>query len=235
MNNRPFYSRLPSETPNTYQGNEVSSWLGSFWDKLYFDCQQKIKELPRQFDPETCDEEYLDFLAPICGFTAPYWNKGFPVDSKRLLLKNAYSLIWKDKGTLNQLSFVLTALHIDHKIITPGSFILGDGLLNISPLGSGGWQFLVVLPSKYKENGREYLLCKSIIELYTPIWCDWSIEIERLNENETQLLGVDANTLLNANNSIDIHFNNFPGNFNDATGNFNDPVITEEEVNIKLN
>jgi hypothetical protein len=232
---RPFYTRLPSETPNTYQGNDVVDWLCSYWDEIYHSTQLKLKDLPRQFDPEFCDPEYLDFLAPICGFTPPYWDKNFSISSKRLLLKNAYTLIWKEKGTLNQLSFILTALNIDHKIITPGSFILGEGQLNISPLGSGGWQFLVILPVKYAENGKEFLLTKKIVSLYSPIWCKWEVQIEQQNTNADVLLIVDANTLLDANNISNVYFNNLPGNFNDQPGDFNNPVIADEETNIKLN
>lgn len=234
-NTRPFYSRLPSETPNVYQGNSIVDWLGAYWDDLYYDCQSKLKDLPRQFDPELCDIEYLDFLAPLCGFSSRYWDEDYPTNAKRLLLKNAFTKVWNNKGTTEQLSFVLDALNIEHKIITPGSFIVGEGQLNISPLGSGGWQFRVILPIKYNMGGAEYLLCKNIVELFAPCWCEWAIEQEVItNANDIVLLAVDGNTLLDANNRSGVWFSNSDGTFRNTSGTFRNPNFNQEETNIRI-
>lgn len=234
MNNTPFYSRLPQETPEIYQGNSVVSWLCSYWDDLYYSTQEKLKQLPRQFDPEFCDEEYLNFLAPLCGFTAPYWDDDYLVGSKRLLLKNAYTQIWSNKGSLNQLSFVLTALNIEHRIITPGSFIIGEGQLNIDPLGSGGWQFTVLLPEKYNEGGEEYLLTRKIVDLFTPAWCEGFVIVKIPVIEQDVILALDTNIVLDINNETDIYVESMPGIVADTAGTVTDPTIVAEEINLKI-
>lgn len=166
---KPIYSRMPSEQEgSSYQDYKATEWLLSYWDQSFVDSLLKCEDLTRQFDPLFCDPDYLDFLAPLCGWTPPYWDSAYPVQSKRFLLSQSYSLIWSNKGSREVLSFVLTALEIEHKILIPGSFILGTSQVSMDQLGSGEWEFDLVLPRKYIFNGKEFKLAKKICILFVP-------------------------------------------------------------------
>lgn len=232
---RPFYRRLPSETPDTYQGNQVVDWLTNYWDNLYRDCAIALDDLPRQFDPSVCDPEWLDFLAAICGFTAPYWDKDYPVEGKRLLLKESYTRIWSNKGSLDCLSFVLRSLGIDHKIVVPGSFIIGQSPLNIDLLGQQGWRFKVILPIKYSPNGGEVRLTQKMVELFSPCWCDRIVEIDQTAIVGEFILSSESNTIVNIVTNTGVFFRYIPGNFRAIAGTFRNPQFEQEETYLKLN
>ncbi|ANV88504.1 phage tail protein [Picosynechococcus sp. PCC 7117] len=173
---RPIYSRLP----DSYKENNVADHITSFWDQLLVDYKAKVDDLPRQLDPTNCDASWLDFLAPLCGFYGEYWDTNWPEDSKRLLLANSYTLIWKDKGSREALSFILSALHIDHKIWEGNGFILGTSQLGIDTLGTAAWQYKILLPKKYKPNSYEFQLANKINRLHGPLWCESEVIYEHL-------------------------------------------------------
>jgi hypothetical protein len=181
IDKRPIYSRMPKEQVGTsYHDYIATDWLTAYWDKIFIECMDKLEDLPRQFDPELCDEEYLDFLASICGWTAPYWSADYPPESKRVLLKNSYSLIWRDKGSLTVLSFVLNSLFIDHRIFIPGAFILGVSQVSVNTLGAAGWEFEILVPRRYPENGYEFQLTLKIASLFAPLWCKYQVRYDDL-------------------------------------------------------
>lgn len=164
---RPILSRLPE----VYQDNEVSDYLTIYWDELLTSLKFKIDDLPRQLSPLTCDDKWLDFLAPLCGFTGNYWDTNWKPSSKRILLSNAYLFIWKNKGTRVVLSFVLNALEIEHLIWEGSNFILGVSQLDKTSLGNAAWEYKILLPGKYKLNGYEFKLAEKINKLFGPLWC----------------------------------------------------------------
>ncbi|QVQ57078.1 tail protein [Anabaena phage Elbi] len=179
IDKRPIYSRMPKEQVGTsYNDYIATDWLLSYWDKVFIECYDKLEDLPRQFNPLECDEEYLDFLAPLCGWSEPYWSGDYPPESKRQLLANSYSLIWKDKGSLTVLSFVLNALFINHIIFIPGSFILGYSQLGVDELGASGWEFEILLPVTYAQNGYEFRLTRKIASLFSPLWCKYQVRYD---------------------------------------------------------
>ncbi len=181
IDKRPIYSRMPQEQVGTsYKDYIATDWLLSYWDMIFVKCADKLEDLPRQFDPLFCDEEYLDFLAPICGWTNIYWSADYPPESKRLLLSQSYKMIWSNKGSLGVLSFILNALNIDHRIFIPGTFILGYSQLSTDQLGSSGWQFNIYLPKKYTLNGYEFKLTEKIAKLFSPCWCLYTIEYDSI-------------------------------------------------------
>ncbi|MBD2452240.1 hypothetical protein H6G76_35105 [Nostoc sp. FACHB-152] len=191
---RPIFSRLPE----VYQENPVADWLTEYWDELLTQNKAKIDDLPRNLDPTTCDENWLDFLAPLCGFTGEYWDKSWKTSSKRLLLANSYTLIWKNKGSREVLSFVLNALGIEHEIWTGSSFILGVSQVSIDKLGSGAWQYKVLLPSRYAQEGYEFKLARKINRLFGPLWCKSEVRYRRdiIPEFFYNVAAVDTQTFL---------------------------------------
>ncbi|MBD2515181.1 hypothetical protein H6G93_09205 [Nostoc sp. FACHB-973] len=165
---RPIFYRLPE----VYQENEITDWLTYYWDELLINSKLKVDDLPRQLNPEICDANWLDFLAPLCGFTGEYWDKDWSTNSKRILLKNSYSNIWPNKGTRQVLSLVLNALDIEHIIWSGSNFVLGVSQVSVDPLGSTGWTYKILLPLKYQPNGYEFKLARKINKLFGNLWCE---------------------------------------------------------------
>lgn len=172
---RPIYSRLPE----CYKDNNIADILTVFWDELLINLKDKIYDIPRQLDPETCDPIWLDFLAPLCGFTGEYWDTKWDTQAKRTLLLNSYSFIWKNKGTQEVLSFILNTLGIDHKIWTGQAFVLGVSKVSIDRLGDAVWEYKILLPSYYTSEGNEFKLARKINSLFGPLWCKSEVRYER--------------------------------------------------------
>lgn len=166
----PIFARMPDEN-NSYRSNYVVKILLDYWDKVLSQCARALDGLPRQFDPEFCDVNWLDFLAPLCGWTAPYWDTNYPESAKRVLLKNSFSFIWAQKGSRDVLSFILNALGINHIIYIQGSFILGQSTLGTDQLGLDPWDFAVLLPREYIRGGYEFTLAEKMTKLFSPCWC----------------------------------------------------------------
>lgn len=190
VSQRPIFSRLPQ----VYQDNEIADWLTSFWDQLLVDVKAKYDDLPRQLNPLTCDPEYLDFLAPILGWTSEVWDKDWPVNSKRQLLANSYTLIWPDKGSQRVLSFILTALEVDHDIEITGSFRLGISEVG-DELGLIPWDYTIYLPDYYKNQPQEALTQK-INSLFGPVWCDSRILFEEERFLTTKVIATESGQAL---------------------------------------
>lgn len=191
---RPIYSRLP----DAYHDNQVANWLTDYWDELLVNLKEKIDDLPRQLNPMLCDEVWLDFLAPLCGFTSDYWDISWSVESKRILLANSYSFIWKNKGTKLVLSFILNTLGIDHEIWQGSDFILGSSQVSIDRLGDAAWEYKILLPAYYSSDGYEFQLARRINNLFGCIWC--KSEVRYKSEIITELFNyvgdVDNQTIL---------------------------------------
>lgn len=164
---RPIFSRMPE----IYKENYIADNLLIYWETLLISLKTKIDDLPRQLDPNTCDSNWLDFLAPICGFTGDYWDNNWSDDSKRLLLANSYNFIWANKGSRQVLSFVLNSLNINHRIETGDNWIVGVSQLGIDKLGNNAWDYQILLPKYYRLNGSEFILTDKINKLYGPLYC----------------------------------------------------------------
>lgn len=170
---RPIYSRLPGINGG-YTDNAPADWLTDFWDGLLVALKGKIDDLPRQLNPDTCDPDWLDFLAPLCGFTGEYWDKAWSEDRKRSLLRNSYTLIWSNKGSEAVLSFLLDTFDINHEIWLGDSFLLGVTELP-GTLGSPEWQYYILLPLQYLRESVEFRLVEKLNRLYGPVFADSTV------------------------------------------------------------
>ncbi|WP_414575325.1 phage tail protein [Anabaena sp. CCY 9402-a] len=165
---RPIFSRLPG----VYQENEVADWLTVFFDELLVGAKAQVDGIPRQLDPLLCDDVWLDRINLIFGFSDEYWDRAWPEASKRVLLDGAYTEIWNKRGTRASLSYVLSALNIEHTIWEGSSFILGTSQLDINTLGDGSWRYKILLPRRYAFNGFEFQLTRKINRLFGNLWCE---------------------------------------------------------------
>lgn len=167
--NKPIHSRLPE----CYQTNEITEWLTGYFDELLVETKTKVDDLPRQLNPLLCDPEWLDFLAPLTGFTGDYWDKTWATQTKRLLISNSYINIWPGKGSKEVLSLVLDCFDIRHLITSRGNFILGTSTTG-DPLGTSAWEYIIYLPNAYKY-GDKFKLTQKLNSLYGPYWCSTEI------------------------------------------------------------
>lgn len=191
---KPIYSRLP----DCYKEGDpdISAWLVGYWDELLIDTKTKIDDFPRQLNPAICDVEYLDFLAPILGWTKQYWDKTYSEKSKRLLLSNSWGgrKIWEAKGSAGVLSFVLDSLGIKNKVMEQGDFLVGITAVG-QPLGQIPWQFNIFLPTLY-QNTFLQRRAERIAWLFSPAWCFRNIVFEDANFTVNELLQITENGIL---------------------------------------
>lgn len=169
----PIFSRLPE----CYKDNLVTGYLTSFWDELLISTKAKVDDIPRQLNPLTCDANWLDFLAPLCGFTGVYWDKNWQDKHKRSLLNYSYTKIWSNKGSREALSTVLFCFEIPHEIAGRGDFIFGQSKLGEDPLGKAGWEYTVYLKTIYRDTPQVELV-KRLIKLFGPCWCKANIKFD---------------------------------------------------------
>ena len=188
---RPIYSRLPE----TYTDNNIADWLTHYYDELLIQLNTKIDDIPRQLNPALCDPVWLDFLAPLCGFTPDYWDVKWTVAAKRTLLSNSWSYIWKNKGTKEVLSFILNALDIEHEIVQGSDFILGKSQLSLDSLGESAWEYVIYLPTSYEPNGYEFQLTRRINSLFGCYWCRSSVEYKP-NINLVDIASADTQAMI---------------------------------------
>lgn len=185
----PIFSRLPE----CYRDNEVTPYLTTFWDDLLISTKSKVDDIPRQLDPGSCDESWLDFLAPLCGFSGIYWDKSWNSDFKRNLLVNSYTQIWNNKGSNACLSNVLNCFYIPNVITNKGNFIFGYSKFGQDQLGVLGWQYTIYLNTKFKTNSNIALVNK-LNNLFGPCWCTYEIVFD---DNVVQdYVNLDATQLI---------------------------------------
>lgn len=207
----PIFSRLPE----VYRDNPVTQYLITFWDELLAATKDNIDDLPRQLNPLTCDENWLDFLAPLCSFTGIYWDKEWNPLYKRRLLANSYKYIWSNKGSKDTLSRILTYFNIKHLIVPAGSFIFGESTVG-SPLGLGAWEYTIYLPTAY-QNRPQFKLTEKLNRLFGPLWCESHIILDdkyfpgglpgeedytMLREDFTALVREDGSDILREDSSL---------------------------------
>lgn len=170
---RPIYSRLPGIN-GAYTDNPVADWLTDHWDAVLLAAKAKVDDLPRQLTPAACDVDWLDFLAPLCGFSGEYWDKSWSTTIKRSLLSNSYTLIWQNKGSRQVLTFLLTTLGVTHEIWLGSSFLVG-----VTELAAGGaligdpeWKYYILLPLAYLRESSEFRRAEQVNRLYGPAFAD---------------------------------------------------------------
>jgi len=190
QNGRPVFNRLP----DTYKDNTVSDWVSTGADKELTLARLNLDDLNRQMNPLTCDARWLDYLSYLCGWTSDYWDRGWPENSKRLLLAGSYSVIWPKKGSKESLGYVLSSLTIPHVIRESGSFIIGESLVG-DPLGAIAWEYDIILPSVL-FNSKEFRTTVKINRLFGPLWCKSEIVFDDNVFSPEELLEIAASTLL---------------------------------------
>jgi Phage tail protein (Tail_P2_I) len=189
---RPVLDSLPGLNEG-YSGNVVADWLTAAPDELLVELKAKLDGFDRQFSPLDCDERWLDYLASLCGFHGPYWDRAWPVGSKRRLLAASFNLIWPNYGTSKTLSFVLTSLNVTHSIREGQSFVIGRDEVG-DRLGLIAWDYVIILPSS-SFNTAAAKMAEKINKLYGPIWCTSTIIFDDTFFATPEYLAITADDL----------------------------------------
>lgn len=196
-NARPIRDSLPGI--NGGYDNAISDWLTDLPDQLVVGSKfRTVDDGARNIDPINCDEQWLDLLAACCGWYG-IWDSAWPVPSKRVLLANSFTVIWPNHGNKTALSFVLTALNIDHLIQEGASFLIGRDAVG-DPLGEIAWQYEIVLPSNY-YNSPQLKLTERINRIFGPAWCESSISFNDEYFAPDGLLALNDSTFILVNQS----------------------------------
>ncbi|TFI51009.1 hypothetical protein BLD44_028450 [Mastigocladus laminosus UU774] len=171
---KPLLNRLPEDG---YQNNEVSSWLTTPWDEFSIGTKNKLDDLPRQLNPLTCDESWLDYLALLLGFTGEYWSKSYPVTVKRTLLNAAWSFLWEKRGTREVLEFVLETFLGAGKfdVWTQGEFVVDASLLDVATIGTPELGYFVRVPVEFQRNSYQFKTANQVNRLYGAAYCDTDV------------------------------------------------------------
>jgi hypothetical protein len=188
-NGRPVFGILP--TDEGYVSNSAVDWLTQWVDLESIKTKEDLEtEIARQFDPEFCDANRLDYLANLTGFTDGYWDSFFTDIQNRLLIQSSLSQLWPARGTVSTISQVLGILGVVHIIREKGSFILGESLLG-DILGNVGWEYVIIVPTRYYGSIQEKAIRKAM-KLLTPCWCLGAIIYDDTYFSPIELIAVDT-------------------------------------------
>lgn len=171
---RPVYQRLPGINGGYYSedGNNPADWLTQFVDVLLVETKAKIDDLPRQLNPDTCDPEWLDFLAGLCGLTGEYWDTAWPESIQRSLIRSAFPTLWANKGSKQVIEYLLNLFGISHDIWLGSAAYADIALADIATVGTPQWRYVIRLPLLYLRDSPEFKLAEKLNRLYGPVFCD---------------------------------------------------------------
>ena len=204
---RPVYSRLPSQlNAGVYLDREpaIPDWLTAFWDALFVQTRATVDDIPRQLNPLTCDAIWLDFLAPLFGWDAKYWDKTWSEAGKRALLSNSYSGvdIWRNKGTLDTAHFVLSAVGIRNILVVQGDFVIGENLIG-DRIGSLPWEYSAIFPLSYR-GGNKHRAALHLLSLFVPCYLIQNIAFSYELFIVDELLVTDSGEIIEASDQVGI-------------------------------
>ena|GEM_PF-2044415 len=191
LDNRPIYNRLPGV--NGGYKTDVVAWLTAFWDEETIKALLDVEDFDRQVDPDLCDEQYLDFLAGLFGWSGIYWNSSWPTPTKRTLLSRSFDKIWINKGSRETLTFIITAFGIPNLIIEGTSFIIGQSEVG-DQLGDIAWEYVIYLPTRYFRSPTE-ILVRQLDKLFSPVWTDGTLIFDDQYFGTVDILATGEDTL----------------------------------------
>lgn len=179
-NGTPVYDLLAGDSEPLRNENKsgIAWWLTRPLDEFLAGLRLKlIDEAARQADPLRCDPDRLDYLSRLAGYSGIYWDTSWPVDTKRLLIYYAFTLVWPYKGSAKVLSFVLDAFGIEHTL-WQGSELLADITPLPAKIGIPQLKYYILLPLKYRRKGWHFKMAEKIDYLFGPAFCDSKVVYE---------------------------------------------------------
>ncbi|MBW4558461.1 MAG: phage tail protein [Trichormus sp. ATA11-4-KO1] len=170
---RPVFNRLPQ---TGYQDNLAVDWLTLWVDQKLSDKADQLQTLWTKLDPLTTTEDWLDYLAFLCGLSGVYYDTKWAVNIKRQMISQAHSL-WSSRGTLASIRTVLDIHEIPYTIWNSGSLRLPFVLS--ATFGRDDLRLYVRLPLDYQRTSREFKEAQRTLRNYAPVIVDAEVVFER--------------------------------------------------------
>lgn len=171
---RPIYARLPGANEGYYsdEGGNPADWITAYFDALLVGAKAGVDDVrDRQHDPALCDADWLDYLAALAGYTGEYWDETWPDAAKRLLIAEAFTVIWPNKGSAQVLERLFEIFVIDAEIWQAARFIAGVTRVP-AVIGSPAWRYYVRFTLDYVRTGAEFSLARRFNRLFGPAYCE---------------------------------------------------------------
>lgn len=171
---RPFYSSLPGINRGYYweEGGNVTDWITKPFDDKLLATKALVDDLPRQLNPMTCDTEFLEFIAQLMGFSDGYWRSEWKEHQKRKLLSRALNFVWRYKGSIEVLQWLLEIFDIDATVESYGGLFYADLTLTDTPIEGNGFTYFVIVKPVYERNSEEFIQARWLINKFTPVWTE---------------------------------------------------------------
>lgn len=149
-----------------YQDNEVVGWVTAYPDEVLSEWQDILSNLYLTLDPETCPDEWLDYVAFLFGLSfQPYWVKDWEPEIKRAILVNQQYLK-KHRGTKAGISKVLELLQVTYCYWQDTVLMLPFKLPG--KFGKGRMRVFILMPKLTSRTGREWREVRRVLKGYIP-------------------------------------------------------------------
>jgi Phage tail protein (Tail_P2_I) len=151
---KPAQSRLPGFSNKTKTDPLVAA-IVSYWDNFLIYQKTQVDLLRDQnLNALECEPEYLDFLAPLHGFSGQFWDRNWPISAKRKLIDGAFKIIWKRQGSEDSIHYVLNCFDILNQVVTVNDFLVDISEVG-DPIGDLAWRYNIYLPTQYENTPIE--------------------------------------------------------------------------------
>lgn len=161
--NKPLLNHLPIKG---YQDNPDMRSLTSWVDAKYRDKVKQLEDFYLQLNPDTADDDMLDYLAYLVGLSGYYWDATWSAKVKRRMIALAYPVLWAKRGTLDCIRAALDVHELVYDIWVDGVNIL-PFYLPVT-LSNPKLRFYIRLDSAYTRNGREWREAERVLNNYCP-------------------------------------------------------------------
>lgn len=166
MRLRPTFERLPVKG---YQDNVIADAVTSYYDERLVASGMLLQELHLKLNPDTCPENFLDWLAFMVGMVKPYYDSTWTVAVKRKAVKSAND-IFKLRGTVNGVKKALDIHSLDYTLYTSNDLKLAFTFgASTSVFGNKSGTARIVLPLQYSRGGYEFIEAQKVADNYSAI------------------------------------------------------------------
>lgn len=179
---RPIFSRLPEKG---YRDNEVVDALTSWVDEKLTAKADQLQNFYRNLDPVNAPEKYLDYLAWCVGLSGKYWDTNWSTPIKRQLITVSHTFLWRNRGTLKVISFLLKLHKIDHTIWQKGDLVMPFQMP--SQFGKSQLRFTIKLPRKYTRDSPQWREAQRILDNFAPAIVDVRLSYDQFYLGKSKL------------------------------------------------
>lgn len=149
-----------------YQDNPNVINLLTYPEQKVDEWEHTLTNLYKELSPDTCSDEYLDYLAYLFGYTEQYWSLIWSNEVKRNILKLGMQY-WQIRGTKNALDQWLSAINI-RCIIWTGS-VLQLPFTMPKQMGTRRNKVVFRLPLSTRRGSYEWLEAVRMQQNLTPV------------------------------------------------------------------